>query len=59
MSDCRFGVSPVNYPDPDPDPDMDSPDHYYFSPNHSVRVLRVSYFFDAEILPEILNKWEN
>ena len=21
MNDCRFGVSPVNYPDPDPDPD--------------------------------------
>ena len=21
MSDCRFGVSPVNYPDPDPDPE--------------------------------------
>ena len=21
MSDCRFGVLPVNYPDPDPDPD--------------------------------------
>ena len=20
MSDCRFGVPPVNYPDPDPDP---------------------------------------
>ena len=20
MSDCRFGVSPVNYPDSDPDP---------------------------------------
>ena len=20
MSDCRFGVSPVNYPDPDPGP---------------------------------------
>ena len=20
MSDCRFGVSPVNYRDPDPDP---------------------------------------
>ena len=20
MSDCRFGISPVNYPDPDPDP---------------------------------------
>ena len=22
MNDCRFGVSPVNYPDPDPDPDV-------------------------------------
>ena len=22
MSDCRFGVSPVNYPDPDPDPNL-------------------------------------
>ena len=22
MSDCRFGVSPVNYPYPDPDPDL-------------------------------------
>ena len=22
MSDCRFGVSPVNYPDPDPGPKM-------------------------------------
>ena len=21
MSDCRYGVSPVNYPDPDPDPE--------------------------------------
>ena len=21
MSDCRFGVSPVNNPDPDPDPE--------------------------------------
>ena len=25
MSDCRFGVSPVNYPDPDPE-DVHSPD---------------------------------
>ena len=24
MSDCRYGVSPVNYPDPDPDPDSDT-----------------------------------
>ena len=24
MSDCRFGVSPVNYPDPDPDPGLDA-----------------------------------
>ena len=22
MSDCRFDVSPVNYPDPNPDPDV-------------------------------------
>ena len=22
MSDCRFGVLPVNYPDPDPDPHL-------------------------------------
>ena len=22
MSDCRFGVSPVNYPDPDPDQNL-------------------------------------
>ena len=22
MSDCRYGVSPVNYPDPDPDPGL-------------------------------------
>ena len=22
MIDCRFGVSPVNYPDPDPDPEI-------------------------------------
>ena len=27
MSDCRFGVSPVNYPDPDPD---------YFPPEASL-----------------------
>ena len=24
MNDCRFGVSPVNYPDPDPDVYNDS-----------------------------------
>ena len=28
MSDCRFGVSPVNYPDPDPDPDPNHPRNY-------------------------------
>ena len=22
MSDCRFGVSPVNYPDPDPEQEL-------------------------------------
>ena len=29
MSDCRFGVSPVNYPDPDPEP-LNCPSIYYF-----------------------------
>ena len=24
MNDCRYGVSPVNYPDPDPDPEGDT-----------------------------------
>ena len=24
MSDCRYGVSPVNYPDPDPDHNADN-----------------------------------
>ena len=33
MSDCRFGVSPVNYPDPDPDPDSE----------HSPRLFRGEY----------------
>ena len=39
MSDCRFGVSPVNYPDPDPDPD----------PEHSKkRVLQI--FFSVSLV---------
>ena len=32
MSDCRFGVSPVNYPDPDPE---------FYSENEENEVLRV------------------
>ena len=30
MSDCRFGVSPVNYPDPDPDAQLLSDCIYMF-----------------------------
>ena len=30
MSDCRFGVSPVNYPDPDPDRSVTSSIPTYF-----------------------------
>ena len=30
MSDCRFGVLPVNYPDPDPEPLSSG---YILSPN--------------------------
>ena len=29
MSDCRFGVSPVNYPDPDPDLQGNLSGHVY------------------------------
>ena len=29
MSDCRFGVSPVNYPDPDPDTEHCHADDHY------------------------------
>ena len=34
MSDCRFGVSPVNYPDPDPSAvtDMEAGDEFYTVP---------------------------
>ena len=35
MSDCRFGVSPVNYPNPDPDPET------------SVRALDTSKLYAA------------
>ena len=51
MSDCRFGVSPVNYPDPDPDAHC----HRVFTvkvmrpialikehPSYSVHLLRIS-----------------
>ena len=43
MSDCRFGVSPVNYPDPDPDPDL--PAQLYISSNTTVSSSRelISY----------------
>ena len=38
MSDCRFGVSPVHYPDPDPDFELDSlvldPEEFYLFLNH-------------------------
>ena len=36
MSDCRFGVSPVNYPDPDPDP-------FYFSDLFYFRTVLAGY----------------
>ena len=36
MSDCRFGVSPVNYPDPDPAPSEDSD-----QPRHLPGLIRV------------------
>ena len=35
MSDCRFGVSPVNYPDPDPDDDLPKQTWTISVPEHS------------------------
>ena len=41
MSDCRLGVSPVNYPDPDPDDVIGRADRFGFQnfcspdPNHA------------------------
>ena len=36
MSDCRFGVSPVNYPDPDPNPDPN-----WFDTNCAVQLQKM------------------
>ena len=40
MSDCRFGVSPVNYPDPDPDHRADSNHEQYVPVPHGPRPFR-------------------
>ena len=42
MSDCRFGVSPVNYPDPDPGTSVVVPYCYLFL--LSVFILWFSYY---------------
>ena len=41
MSDCRFGVSPVNYPDPDPDPDDQSPQKKVPDPRIEPATVRI------------------
>ena len=44
MSDCRFGVSPVNYPDPDPDLGLRSCQcnyRYTINPRHDYSSLNV------------------
>ena len=41
MSECRFGVSPVNYLDPDPDPDQGGvgTKHFVKLPNTTLKNL--------------------
>ena len=54
MSDCRFGISPVNYPDPDPDLSIEKslslhlskdiflgPDEWLMSSSRSQRFYRI------------------
>ena len=36
MSDCRFGVSPVNYPDPDPEREWPVPSKFIINSNISL-----------------------
>ena len=62
MSDCRFGVSPVNYPDPDPDPDLFSVNviNYFclsrilcnrFSKFKSASLVELLFRFEVQLLP--------
>ena len=42
MSDCRFGVSPVNHPDPDPDPDVcEMPKRYGYKMRMIMRIYEI------------------
>ena len=50
MSDCRFGVSPVNYPDPDPEDNCSQDEHL------SVKVTPVKTSNGA-LLPLRLITW--
>ena len=40
MSDCRFGVSPVNYPDPDPDV-CEMPKRYGYKMRMIMRIYEI------------------
>ena len=51
MSDCRFGVSPVNYPDPDPDPDVILLRNTFCLQRGNVTSFR-GYLWHPAILPE-------
>ena len=43
MSDCRFGVSPVNYPDPDPDPEPTDGTDYPANPCNLISVSNILF----------------
>ena len=45
MSDCRFGVSPVNYPDPDPEDKKNNRNQNGVDVSALPCILCVQYFF--------------
>ena len=51
MSDCRFGVSPVNYPDPDPDtfPDQNPETDYK---NESTKAVSTLSLFQLLVISQ-------
>ena len=56
MSDCRFGVSPVNYPDPDPDPDDSSRKIHYHSADNREKCNLEYVKKDVSIFLKLLDR---
>ena len=51
MNDCRFGVSPVNYPDPEPVSDAEIPVEYAIKyPAGVDNLINFVYFDKSQIV---------